>query len=188
MILSDGSIRKAPEAGRIVLEPLGEDAVQPSSTDIRLDRAFRVFANHRYPHIDTKAHQPELTELVEVGWDEPFILHPGEFALGATYERLTLGDDLVAQLNGKSSLGRLGLMVHATAGFIDPGFSGNVTLELSNVATLPVAIYPGMKIGQFAYFELDRPAESPYGAPGRTSKYQNQAGPTASRSFENFAG
>ena len=186
MILSDRSIRQALDNGRIVIEPLAEGAVQPSSVDVRLDRAFRVFANHRYPYIDVRAHQPDLTELVEVAWDEPFILHPGEFVLGATLERIGLPDDIVARLEGKSSLGRLGLLIHSTAGFVDAGFDGYVTLELSNVATLPIAIYPGMKVGQFAFFRLDQAAENPYGSKATGSKYQGQRGPTASRYHLNF--
>ena len=186
MILSDRSIREALEAGRIGIEPLADGAVQPSSVDVRLDRAFRVFANHRYPYIDVRAHQPDLTELIEVEWDEPFILHPGEFVLGATLERIWLPDDIVARLEGKSSLGRLGLLIHSTAGFVDAGFDGYVTLELSNVATLPIAIYPGMKVGQFAFFRLDQPAEHPYGSKVTGSKYQGQRGPTASRYHLNF--
>lgn len=186
MILSDRSIREALAEGRIGIEPLADGAVQPSSVDVRLDQAFRVFANHRYPYIDVREHQPELTELVEVGWDEPFILHPGEFVLGATLERLSLPDDIVARLEGKSSLGRLGLLIHSTAGFVDPGFTGYVTLELSNVATLPIAIYPGMKVGQFAFFRLDQPAEHAYGSAELGSKYQGQRGPTASRYHLNF--
>lgn len=186
MILSDRSIRDALADGRIGIEPLADGAVQPSSVDVRLDRAFRVFANHRYPFIDVRTHQPELTELIEVEWDEPFILHPGEFVLGATLERIWLPDDTVARLEGKSSLGRLGLLIHSTAGFVDCGFNGYVTLELSNVATLPIAIYPGMKVGQFAFFRLDQPAENPYGSKATGSKYQGQRGPTASRYHLNF--
>ena len=186
MILSDRSIRAALEAGHVGIDPLGDDAIQPSSVDVRVGGSFRVFANHRVPHIDPREEQPELTDLVEVDDDEPFMLHPGEFVLGSTLERITLPDDLVARLEGKSSLGRLGLLIHSTAGFIDAGFSGHVTLELSNVATLPIAIHPGMKIGQFAFFRLDGPAERPYGSAGTTSKYQGQEGPTASRSHLNF--
>lgn len=185
VILSDRTIRTALDTGRIGIAPLGDDAVQASSVDVRVSNGFRVFANHRYPYIDVTVEQPELTELVEVR-DEPFILHPGEFVLGSTVEQVTLPDDLVARLEGKSSLGRLGLLIHSTAGFIDAGFSGHVTLELSNVATLPIAIHPGMKIGQVAFFELDGPAEHPYGSVGTTSKYQGQHGPTASRYHLNF--
>jgi dCTP deaminase len=186
VILSDRSIRAELDAGRIVVDPLGEDAIQPSSVDVRLDASFRVFANHRYPYIDPRQDQPDLTELVEVPDDEPFVLHPGEFVLGATLERIALPDDIVARLEGKSSLGRLGLLIHSTAGFIDAGFDGYVTLELSNVATLPIAMYPGMKIGQFAFFRLDQAAEHPYGSSVTGSKYQGQRGPTASRSHLNF--
>ncbi len=180
MILSDGTIREALESGRIGIDPMLDDAIQPSSVDVRLGDTFRVFANHRYPFIDVKQPQPDLTELVEVG-DDPFVLHPGEFVLGSTLERITLADDVVARLEGKSSLARLGLVIHSTAGFIDAGFDGDVTLELSNVATLPILLYPGMKIAQFAFFELDRPAERPYGSREAGSKYQGQSGPTASR-------
>ncbi len=187
MILSDRSIRAALDEGRIGVDPLGPDAIQPSSVDVRVASAFRVFANHRYPFIDPTVDQPGLTELVEVAEGEPFVLHPGEFVLGSTIEQVTLPHDLVARLEGKSSLGRLGLLIHSTAGFIDAGFSGHVTLELSNVATLPIAIHPGMKIGQFAFFALDGPSEHPYGSAGTTSKYQGQQGPTASRSHLNFA-
>lgn len=180
MILSDRSIKEALAAGRIGIDPLADDAVQPSSVDVRLGGQFRVFANHRYPHIDVRVDQPDLTDLVEVA-DGPFVLHPGEFVLGATLERITLPADLVARLEGKSSLARLGLVIHSTAGFIDAGFDGDVTLELSNVATLPILLYPGMKIAQFAFFALDRPAERPYGSGASGSKYQGQSGPTASR-------
>ncbi|MBW3657200.1 MAG: dCTP deaminase [Actinobacteria bacterium] len=186
MILSDRSIRAALDDGRITIDPLGEDAIQPSSVDVRVDNGFRVFANHRYPYIDVREEQPDLTELVEVSDDEPFILHPGEFVLGATLERISLPHDIVSRLEGKSSLGRLGLLIHSTAGFIDAGFDGYVTLELSNVATLPITIYPGMKIGQFAFFQLDGPAEFPYGSQQTGSKYQGQRGPTASRYHLNF--
>ena len=180
MILSDGTIREAIASGRIGIDPLDEDAIQPSSVDVRLGGDFRVFANHRYPFIDVKEPQPDLTELVEAG-DEPFVLHPGEFVLGSTLERITLPSDVVARLEGKSSLARLGLVIHSTAGFIDAGFDGDVTLELSNVATLPILLYPGMRIAQFAFFGLDRAAENPYGDGASGSKYQGQSGPTPSR-------
>jgi dCTP deaminase len=186
MILSDRSIREELEAGRVVIDPLHEDAIQPSSVDLRVDGSFRVFANHRHRYIDVRAEQPDLTELVKVDEDEAFMLHPGEFVLGSTYERIVLPDDLVARLEGKSSLGRLGLLVHATAGFVDAGWDGWLTLELSNVATLPIAIYPRMRIGQLAFFRLSTPAERPYGSAALRSKYQGQRGPTASRFFMNF--
>jgi len=186
MILSDRSIREELAAGRIVIDPLDETAVQPSSVDLRVDNSFRVFANHRHPYIDVRQPQPDLTELVKVEDGEPFILHPGEFVLGSTYERVKLPDDLVARLEGKSSLGRLGLLVHATAGFVDAGWDGWLTLELSNVATLPIAIYPRMRIGQLAFFRLSTPAEHPYGSDALRSKYQGQRGPTASKFFLNF--
>jgi dCTP deaminase len=186
MILSDRDIRRALAEGRIVVDPLAKEAIQPSSLDVRLDDTFRVFANHRHPYIDVRAYQPDLTEVVKVAADEPFILHPGEFVLASTLERLTLSDDLVARIEGKSSLGRLGLLTHATAGFVDAGFDGWLTLELSNVANLPIAMYAGMKIGQLAFFELSSPAERPYGSRELGSKYQGQRGPTASRYFENF--
>jgi dCTP deaminase len=186
MILSDRSIREAMDAGRIVVDPLGENAIQPSSVDVRVGDSFRVFANHRQPFIDPREEQPSLTELVKVADDEPFMLHPGEFVLGSTYERVALPEDVVARLEGKSSLGRLGLLVHATAGFVDAGWDGWLTLELSNVATLPIAIYPRMKIGQVAFFQLSTPAERPYGSGELGSKYQGQQGPTASKFFLNF--
>ena len=186
MILSDRSIRTALDEGRITIDPLAERAIQPSSVDVRVDDGFRLFSNHRYPYIDVKQAQPELTELVTVSPDEPFVLHPGEFVLGATLERVALPDDLVARLEGKSSLGRLGLLIHSTAGFIDAGFDGHVTLELSNVATLPITIYPGMPIGQIAFFTLDQPAEHPYGSAATGSKYQGQRGPTPSAYHRNF--
>ncbi len=186
MLLSDRDIRQEINNERIVLDPWDETMVQPSSVDVRLDRLFRLFDNHKYPHIDPSIDQPDLTRLVEVKPDEPFVLHPGEFVLGATYEVVTLPDDIAARLEGKSSLGRLGLLTHSTAGFIDPGFSGHVTLELSNVATLPITLWPGMKIGQLCFFRLSSPAEHPYGSERYGSRYQGQRGPTASRSFANF--
>lgn len=168
------------------LDPLDLGMVQPSSVDVRLDRFFRLFDNHKYQHIDPAVDQPDLTRLVEVDAMESFVLHPSEFVLGATYEAVTLPDDIAARLEGKSSLGRLGLLTHSTAGFIDPGFSGHVTLELSNVATLPITLWPGMKIGQLCFFRLSSPAEHPYGSDQYGSRYQGQRGPTASRSFQNF--
>lgn len=186
MLLSDRDIRAAVDAKRVVLEPYDPDMVQPSSIDVRLDRYFRVFENHRYPHIDPAEDQRDLTRLVEPVGSEPFVLHPGEFVLASTYEIVTLGDDVAARLEGKSSLGRLGLLTHSTAGFIDPGFSGHVTLELSNVATLPIKLWPGMKIGQLCFFALSSPAEEPYGSGRHGSRYQDQRGPTPSRSHLNF--
>ena len=186
MVLSDRVIRRLIEAGQIGIDPYDETLMQPSSLDVRVDTLFRVFRNSRYPYIDVKAEQEELTELVEVTGDEPFILHPGEFVLGSTLERVTLPDDLVARLEGKSSLGRLGLLIHSTAGFIDPGFDGHVTLELSNVANLPITIYPGMKIGQLSFVQMSEPAETPYGSGALGSKYQGQKGPTPSRYWKNF--
>jgi dCTP deaminase len=186
MVLSDRAIRRLIEAGRIGIDPYDPALMQPSSLDVRVDRLFRVFRNSRYPYIDVKAEQEGLTELVEVSGDEPFILHPGEFVLGSTLERVTLPDDLVARLEGKSSLGRLGLLIHSTAGFIDPGFDGHVTLELSNVANLPITIYPAMKIGQLSFVQMSEPAETPYGSGTLGSKYQGQRGPTPSRYWQNF--
>jgi dCTP deaminase len=186
VLLSDRDILAEIEAKRIVLEPYDEGLVQPSSIDFRLDRYFRVFENHRYPHIDPAVDQSDLTRQVEPVGDEPFILHPGEFVLGSTYEVVTLPDDLAARVEGKSSLGRLGLLTHATAGFVDPGFSGHVTLELANVATLPIKLYPGMKIGQLCFFRLSSPAEHPYGSAKYGSRYQGQRGPTPSKSYANF--
>jgi dCTP deaminase len=186
VLLSDRDLRSEIEAGRLVVDPYDEAMVQPSSVDVRLDRFFRVFENHRYPHIDPAEQQDELTRMVEVAVDEPFILHPGEFVLGSTYEVIGLADDLAARLEGKSSLGRLGLLTHSTAGFIDPGFCGHVSLELSNVATLPIKLWPGMKIGQVCVLRLTSPAEHPYGSEVTGSRYQGQRGPTASRSYLNF--
>ncbi|GAA1719629.1 dCTP deaminase [Isoptericola hypogeus] len=186
VLLSDRDIRAELDAGRVVLDPLDPDMLQPSSIDVRLDRYFRLFDNHKYPFIDPSQEQPDLTRLVEVSPDEPFVLHPGEFVLGSTFESVTLPDDVAARLEGKSSLGRLGLLTHSTAGFIDPGFGGHVTLELSNVATLPITLWPGMKIGQMCFFRLSSPAEHPYGSQAYGSRYQGQRGPTASRSWQSF--
>jgi dCTP deaminase len=186
MVLPDRVIRRLIEDGRIGIDPYDPTLMQPSSLDVRVDRLFRVFRNSRYPYIDVKCEQEGLTELVEVVGEEAFILHPGEFVLGSTLEQVRLPDDLVARLEGKSSLGRLGLLIHSTAGFIDPGFDGHVTLELSNVANLPITIYPEMKIGQLSFMELVEPAERPYGADGMGSKYQGQRGPTPSRYWKNF--
>ncbi len=186
MVLSDGTIRAEIAAGRIVIDPFDESLVQPSSVDVRVDRRFRVFHNARRPYIDVRKPMDDLTELVEVEGDDPFVLHPGEFVLGQTLERVRLPDDLVARLEGKSSLGRLGLLIHSTAGFVDPGFEGNLTLELSNVANLPITIYHGMPIGQISFMRMDGPVERPYGSGEAGSKYQGQAEPTPSRFHLNF--
>jgi dCTP deaminase len=186
MILSDVSIRAAIEKGRIAIDPFDPSMVQPSSLDVRVDRYFRVFESHLYAFIDPKVSQPDLTAEVETVMDDPFILHSGEFVLGSTLEVVRLADDIVARLEGKSSLGRLGLLIHSTAGFVDPGFEGHLTLELSNVANLPIAIYPGMKIGQLSFYDLSTKAENPYGSRKAHSKYQGQRGPTPSRIHEDF--
>jgi len=186
VLLSDRDIKSEIAAGRVALEPYTEAMIQPSSIDVRLDRWFRVFENHKYPYIDPSQEQPDLTRMIEPEGDEPFVLHPGEFVLGSTFEVVSLPDDIAGRLEGKSSLGRLGLLTHSTAGFIDPGFSGHVTLELSNVANLPIVLYPGMKIGQLCLFRLSSPAEHPYGSEKYGSRYQGQRGPTPSRSFANF--
>nr|WP_154597562.1 dCTP deaminase [Aeromicrobium senzhongii] len=185
-MLSDRDILAEIDAGRVALDPYEPSMIQPSSIDVRLDKFFRVFDNHKYPHIDPAQDQSDLTREVEVNGDDAFILHPGEFVLGSTYEYVTLPDDVAARLEGKSSLGRLGLMTHSTAGFIDPGFQGHITLELANVATLPIKLYPGMKIGQLCFFRLTSAAENPYGSTKYGSRYQGQRGPTASRSHANF--
>lgn len=186
MVLSDRTIRAEIEAGRIVIDPFDPDMIQPSSIDVRVDGAFRVFHNARYPFIDVRAPMDDLTELVTVEDDEPFILHPGEFVLGQTLERVRLPDDIVGRLEGKSSLGRLGLLIHSTAGWVDSGFRGNLTLELSNVANLPITIYRGMPIGQVSFMRMDGPVERPYGSDDSGSKYQGQAEPTPSRFYKNF--
>jgi len=186
MLLSDRDIKSEIDKGRVVLEPYDVNMIQPSSVDVRLDRLFRTFENHKYAHIDPAENQPELTREVAVEGQDPFILHPGEFVLGSTFEVITLPDDIAGRLEGKSSLGRLGLLTHSTAGFIDPGFSGHVTLELSNVATLPIKLWPGMKIGQLCLFRLESPAEHPYGSAVYGSRYQGQRGPTPSKAYLNF--
>jgi dCTP deaminase len=186
VLLSDRDIRAELDSGRVKVDPFDPGMIQPSSVDVRLDRFFRTFENHRYPHIDPAVEQPDLTRHVEVEADETFVLHPGEFVLASTFEVISLPDDIAGRLEGKSSLGRLGLLTHSTAGFIDPGFSGHVTLELSNVATLPILLHPGMKIGQLCLFRLSSPAEHPYGSSVYGSRYQGQRGPTPSKSWMNF--
>jgi dCTP deaminase len=186
VVLSDRDIRAEIEAGRIVIDPFVPEALQPSSVDLHLDRRFRVFRNSRYPFIDVRADQPDMTELVEIAGDDPFILHPGEFVLGSTFERVGLPNDLVARLEGKSSLGRLGLLIHSTAGYVDPGWEGNLTLELSNVANLPITLYDGMKIGQISFQRLSSPAEVAYGEASIGSKYRGQRDPTASLYHRDF--
>jgi dCTP deaminase len=189
VILSDRTIREQLAAGRIVIEPFDETLLQPSSIDVRISNLFRVFRNHTRGIIDVKQDMVDLTELIELpeGSDEPFMLHPGEFVLGSTLERIAVPDDLVGRVEGKSSLGRLGLLIHSTAGFIDAGFDGHITLELANVASLPITLYPGMKIGQVSFMQMTTPADRPYGSGASGSKYQGQRGPTPSRYFENFA-
>lgn len=186
MLLSDRDIAAEINSGRVKVEPYDSKMIQPSSVDVRLDRFFRVFENHKYESIDPSLEQPDLTREIAVGPDDFFILHPGEFVLASTYEVVTLPDDIAGRLEGKSSLGRLGLLTHSTAGFIDPGFSGHITLELSNVANLPVKLYPGMKIGQLCLIKLTSSADHPYGSEKYGSRYQGQRGPTASRSWMNF--
>ncbi len=185
-VLSDRDIRAAMQAGRVRVDPYDPSCLQPSSVDLHLDREFRVFRNNRYPYIDVRQAQPDLTEIVAIEDDEPFILHPGEFVLGQTLEWVELPDDLVARLEGKSSLGRLGLLIHSTAGYVDPGWKGNLTLELSNVANLPIALYCGMKIGQISFFKMSSPVERPYGSKELGSKYQGQSQPTASEYYRDF--
>jgi dCTP deaminase len=186
VLLSDRDLVSEIKSGQLGLDPFEPSLVQPSSIDVRLDRLFRVFNNHLYTHIDPAERQDDLTALVDVPDGQAFILHPGEFVLASTLETVTLGRQLAARLEGKSSLGRLGLLVHSTAGFIDPGFSGHVTLELSNVASLPIRLWPGMKIGHICVLRLSSPAEHPYGSEVYGSRYQHQRGPTASRSWQNW--
>jgi dCTP deaminase len=185
MVLSDRSIREALAAGTIVIDPFDDSCIQPSSVDLHVDQYFRLFRNHTSRVIDVREDQEDLTELVDIG-EEPLILHPGEFVLGSTQEKVTLPADLVARLEGKSSLGRLGLLIHSTAGFVDAGWDGHLTLELSNVANLPITVYPGMKIGQISFLQMTTAADKPYGSDGLRSKYQGQWGPTPSRYADNF--
>lgn len=186
MILSDRTIKQELAAGRIIIDPLGEGAIQPSSVDLRLDHRFRVFRNHTMSHIDVKANLEDLTELVAMEGETPFILHPGEFVLGSTRERVAIPADLVGRIEGKSSLGRLGLLIHTTAGFVDAGWDGQLTLEFANVSSLPITLYPGMKIGQISFIQMTTAADQPYGSASLGSKYQGQEGPKASRYWENF--
>lgn len=181
MVLSDRSIKEALAQGRVRIEPLDPDDIQPASVDVHLGDRFQVFRNSRYPYIDPMREQAGLMEIVEASKEEPFVLHPGEFVLGATTERVALPDDLVARLEGKSSLGRLGLLIHSTAGYVDPGWEGTLTLELTNVANLPIVLAPGMPIGQLSFFKLSTPVDRPYGTPGLRSRYQGQVDPTPSR-------
>jgi dCTP deaminase len=186
VILSDRTIREELDAGRIVIEPLDPSCIQPSSVDLHIDRYFRVFLNHTMGLIDVKQNLEDLTQMVTIEEDATFILHPGEFVLGSTLERVALPNDLVARLEGKSSLGRLGLLIHSTAGFVDAGWDGQLTLELSNVANLPITLYPGMKIGQISFIRMTTEADHPYGSSSVGSKYQGQRGPIPSRYWENF--
>ncbi len=186
MVLSDHTIREELASGRIGIDPIADDCIQPSSVDLHVDQYFRLFRNHTQRVIDVREDQEDLTELVDVGTDNPLVLHPGEFVLGSTVERVRLPDDLVARLEGKSSLGRLGLLIHSTAGFVDAGWDGHLTLELSNVANLPITVYPRMKIGQISFLRMSTPADRPYGSAGLGSKYQGQWGPTPSRYSDNF--
>ncbi len=188
MILSDRSIKEEVSAGRIVIEPYREECVQPSSVDVHLDKTFLVFNHSEHTFIDTRKEMPDLTTKIIVDNGKPFILHPGEFVLGSTSEKLTLPNDVAARIEGKSSLGRLGLLIHSTAGYIDPGFSGNITLELSNVSKLPITLYPGMKIGQFSFQKMTTPVEKPYGSPELRSRYQGQTNPEPSKLYKDFQG
>jgi len=186
VILSDGTIRRLLGEGKLIIQPLDEAQVQPASVDIRLGGTFLAFRRHTSESIDPRERNDALMEPVTVPDGQPFILHPGEFVLGTTLERLTLPDDIVARVEGKSSLGRLGLLIHATAGFVDAGWTdGQITLELSNVAPLPIKLWAGMKIGQLSFMRMDAPAERPYGHPALGSKYQGQSGPVASRYYGN---
>ena len=186
MVLSDKSIRDEIASGRIGIDPFDPSDVQPASVDLHLDDKVLVFRNSTAPYIDLKKAVPDLNEMVRIKDDEPFILHPGEFVLGSTLERVTLGDSIVARLEGKSSLGRIGLLIHSTAGFVDPGWDGHLTLELSNVSRLPLTLYKGMPIGQISFQYLSTPAENPYGSTALRSRYQGQTTPTASRMHVGF--
>jgi dCTP deaminase len=186
MVLSDRTIKEEIAKGRIVIDPLGEGCIQPASVDVHLDRQVLVFRNSRRPYIDVREDMSDLTEMMEIDEGKPFMLHPGEFVLASTREHIELPEDLVARLEGKSSLGRIGLLIHSTAGYVDPGWKGHLTLELSNVANLPVTLYYGMKIGQLSYLRLSTAAENLYGSPALGSKYQGQTEPTGSRIYQDF--
>jgi dCTP deaminase len=185
-VLSDRSIKKALAAGRLGIEPLDEQAIQPASVDLRLDSVFRVFRTTSRPYVDVAQDVDDLTELVEISPEEPFVIHPGSFCLGSTLETITIPNDIVARVDGKSSLGRLGLLVHATAGYVDPGWTGKLTLELSNQSQMPIALYYGMRIAQVSFIELTTPVDRPYGSAELGSKYQGQTGPTPSRISREF--
>ena len=185
-VLSDRSIREELAKGRIVIDPLADDAIQPASVDLHLDRVFRIFRVTRRPYVDVREPTDDLTERVVVADDEPFVVQPGTFVLAGTIETIVLPDDIVARVDGKSSLGRLGLLVHATAGYVDPGWSGKLTLELSNQSQMPIALYYCMKIAQLSFYRLSTPVERPYGSPGLGSKYQGQREPTPSRAYQDF--
>ncbi len=187
MVLSDRSIKEELERGRIVIDPLDLQCIQPASVDVHLDFKLLVFRNTLRPYIDVRKNMDDLTEMVEASEEVPFILHPGEFALGSTIENIELPADLVARLEGKSSLGRIGLVIHSTAGYIDPGWQGRLTLELSNMARLPITLYYKMRIGQISFERLTTPADRLYGSPSLGSKYQGQTDPTASRSYQDFS-
>ena len=180
-VLSDGTIRRLVDEGRIVLEPWDPELVQPASVDLRLGDSFRVFHNHRAAAIDLREPPTNLTEEVTVSGGEAFVIHPGEFVLGRTLERVELPDDIVARIEGKSSIGRLGLIVHATAGFVDPGFKGSLTLEITNLTRIPIKLWPGLPIAQLSFMTLDQPAERPYGHPDLGSHYHGQVEATESR-------
>ncbi len=189
MVLSDRTIKEELSKGRIVIEPLDINCIQPASVDIRLDRKLLVFKTWRHPfYIDVKQDLSDLTEPVQIEDDKPFLLPPGEFVLASTLESITLPDDIVGRLEGKSSLGRIGLLIHSTAGYVDPGWQGHLTLELSNVAKLPITLYYGMRIGQLSFIRLSSPAQNLYGAAGLGSKYQGQTEPTPSRYYQDFEG
>ncbi len=187
MVLSDKTIREEITSGRLGIEPFDPECVQPASVDLHLDRQFRAFRTSRQAFVDVREPSEDLTELVEIDDQEPYIIHPGEFVLASTLETVSLPADLVARLDGKSSLGRLGLVVHATAGYVDPGFTGKLTLELSNAGKMPIALHYGMRIAQISFLRLSTPVERPYGSPGLGSKYQGQQEPTPSRAYRDFS-
>ena len=185
-VLSDRTIKQQLASGRLGIDPLDREAIQPASVDLRLDRSFRVFRSTARPFVDVREPVEDLTELVEIRDGEPFVIQPASFCLGSTIETVTLPDDIVARVDGKSSLGRLGLLVHATAGYVDPGWTGRLTLELSNQSQMPIALYYGMRIAQVSFLQLTTPVDRPYGSPELGSKYQGQTGPTASRISREF--